>query len=265
MGDILIKIENLSMQYDHNGSKLDVLQDINLSILDGEILSVLGPSGCGKSTLLKLIGGLIRPSKGAISVRGSSPDQARRKREFGFVFQNPVLFNWRNVFRNIMLPAEIFGKEELHASELKSASARKRAYEMIDLVGLRGFERAYPYQLSGGMQSRVAIARVLSYRPSILLMDEPFGDLDELTRTKMNIELMRLWAATKCTIIFVTHSIQEAIFISDRIIVFSSLPGKIIEKVEITIPRPRKLDIQETKDFGDYASFLRNTLGVGVI
>jgi NitT/TauT family transport system ATP-binding protein len=193
---------------------------------------------------------LGEPSEGAISVKGVPAGLARRNREFGFVFQNPVLFKWRNVLENVCLPAEVF----------RDRKAKERAVALIELVGLKGFENAMPSQLSGGMQSRVAIARALSFEPSILLMDEPFGDLDELTRIKMNLDLLNIWENIGATVVFVTHSIPEAVFLSDSVVVMTPRPGKIREIVKIDLPRPRSVGIQETEKFLELTRHLRNLL-----
>lgn len=258
MNNNLIEIQDLALVFSKNGSKLNVIRNLNASINSGEFVSILGPSGCGKSSLLKLVGDLLKPTSGKISVRNKSPEKARNDREFGFVFQNPVLFNWRTVLENVLLPFEVFN----HTSHSLDKEDVEHALNMIGMVGLQGFESTYPSQLSGGMQSRAAIARALSYKPSILLMDEPFGDLDELTRTRMNLELMRIWEATKSTVLFVTHSIVESVFLSDRVLVMGPRPSTIIKEVIIDIPRPRKLFIQETPEFNKYISLLKQAIGL---
>lgn len=256
----IIEANDLAVSYSRAEKALDVLRGLNLAVREGEFVSILGPSGCGKSTLLKTVGGLIAPHAGQISILGKSPDEARKSRAFGFVFQNPVLFGWRTVTSNILLPSDVFRRDG--AGGWSRQKWGEKAAEMIDLVGLHGFEQAFPNQLSGGMQSRVSIARALIYEPQILLMDEPFGDLDELTRTRMNLELLRVWKATKCTILFVTHSIPEAIFLSDRVAVMSMRPSRIMEELAIEVPRPRRIDIQETEAFTRYSKVLRQAIGL---
>lgn len=257
-----IDIRDLHVAFPYDGGELEVLWDLSLEVKGGEILSILGPSGCGKSTLLKIIGGLLGFKSGTVLIGEDTPEAAKQHKAFGFVFQNPVLFGWRTVLDNVMLPAEIFSEQHEANGESDSRNWPKIAQEMIELVGLKGFEKAYPNQLSGGMQSRVAIARALSYHPDILLMDEPFGDLDELTRNHMNSELIELWEAKRSTIVFVTHSIHEAIFLSDRVAVLSQRPSRVKEIVQIDIPRPRGLDTVSTKPYLNYTKQLRETLGV---
>ena len=207
------------------------LTDINLDIQPGEFISLIGPSGCGKSTLLRLVGDLLTPTNGTIRVNGKSPHQARLDQEYGMVFQAPVLFEWRKIIDNVMLPLELRG--------MSKQERLARAHQLLELVELKGFENHYPWQLSGGMQQRAAIARSLAIQPRLLLMDEPFGALDEMTRERMNMELHRIWRDTGTTIIFVTHSISEAVFLSTRVVVMSSRPGQIllIVPVELKIPR----------------------------
>lgn len=238
---------------DNGSPPLEVLEGINLDVTEGEFLSIVGPSGCGKSTLLRLIGGLRQHSSGELNINQKTPDEARKDRTFGFVFQNPVIFEWRTVSDNIKLPGEIF----------KEPISEARVEELIQIVGLVGFENAYPRQLSGGMQSRVAIARVLSYNPKILLMDEPFGDLDDITRERMNLELLRIWDSTNLTIIFVTHSISEAVFLSDRVAVMSSKPSRIKDLLPIDLQRPRRADIRHKSRFVNLVEVLRKELEIG--
>lgn len=250
----IICISNLGISYErinHVNNVLEVLKGLNLNINEGEFLSIIGPSGCGKSTLLKAISDLIPSTDGRINIHGKTPDIARKDRLFGFVFQNPVLFEWRTVLENVRLPAEIFGDD----------SIREDAQYFIDLVGLTGFENSLPRQLSGGMQSRVSIARALVYNPEILLMDEPFCALDEITRDKMNLELLRIWHKTKKTILFVTHSISEAVFLSDRVVIMTPRPSSIKKEIEINLPRPREFKIKEDLRFIEYTHILRQELG----
>jgi NitT/TauT family transport system ATP-binding protein len=221
-------------------------------IQPGEFISLIGPSGCGKSTLMRLIGDLTQATSGAIRVKGKSPERARADRDYGIVFQSPVLYDWRTVQRNVELPLEVMG---VGASERS-----RRATEMLELVGLREFVKAYPWQLSGGMQQRVAIARALVFAPSILLMDEPFGALDEITRERMQQELLTIWARTNATVIFVTHSIPEAVFLSDRVVVMSPRPGRIASIVAVDLPRPRDIVTRESPRFFALATEVREQL-----
>jgi NitT/TauT family transport system ATP-binding protein len=257
-----VDIVGLRLSFPRHGNALEVLRDLNLEVGIGEFVAILGPSGCGKSSLLKTLGGLLNPSGGLINLLGDLPHQARRKRRIGFVFQNPVLFPWRNVLQNILLPAEVFGYKGVNGDESARADWVERAQRMVDLVGLSGFERAFPRQLSGGMQSRVAIGRALSYEPEILLMDEPFGDLDELTRTRMNLEMLRLRSATRCTVLFVTHSIAEAVFLSDKVAIMSPRPSRIADELRIELPSRRTLAVQDTPRFIEYTKFLRRAIGI---
>ncbi|MDP2364663.1 MAG: ABC transporter ATP-binding protein, partial [Ignavibacteria bacterium] len=223
----IVGIEKITKYYNN----LHVLDEISFNVNAGEFVSVIGPSGCGKTTLLKIISGLIKPTKGDIVIKGNSVDLALKKREFGIVFQNPVLLPWRNARENIELPLEI-----LDYKTLKNSSRR-----LLEIVGLKDFENFYPKELSGGMQQRVAIARALILEPSILLMDEPFGALDEITRNRMNLELLRIWKEEKVTtsaIVFITHSIPEAVFLSDKIVVLSHRPAKVERIIDVDLPRP---------------------------
>lgn len=254
-----ISISDLDLTFRHNGAELTVLRALSLEAKEGEFLAIIGPSGCGKTTLLKVIGGLQTFSSGRVSLGGDSPSEARKQQAFAYVFQNPVLFRWRTVLQNVLLPSEIYRNHPANGDR-KKASREKIALEMIELVGLKGFENALPNQLSGGMQSRVALARALSYHPDILLMDEPFGDLDDLTRTRMNSELIRLWGARRSTIVFVTHSIHEAIFLSDKVAVMASRPSRIKEVINIDIPRPRDPGIEFTPSYSAYMKQLRRAL-----
>ncbi len=231
------------------------LEGIDLEIARGEFVSLIGPSGCGKSTLLRIVGDLIAPSNGTVTVNGKSAEQARRDRDYGMVFQAPVLFDWRTVEDNVKLPLEILGQD--------SATRTKRAREMLELVELGDFLKHHPYQLSGGMQQRVAIARALAFQPSILLMDEPFGALDEMTRERMNDEVLRIWEQTGTTILFVTHSIPEAVFLSSRVVVMSARPGRITTVVDIDLPRPRNEDTRETRRYFELVTEVREALRRG--
>ncbi len=234
----------------HSYDSLHVLRDINFQIQEGEFVSIVGPSGCGKTTLLKIVGGLLPPLRGHISIKESSLDVAVKKRELGFVFQNPVLFPWRTVLKNVELPLEIIG----------DTSPLAEAQELIELIGLKEFAGYYPDALSGGMKQRVSLARALVFNPDILLMDEPFGALDELTRERMNLVLLDIWQKTKKTILFVTHSLSESVFLSDKVIVLSDRPATIAAVRDIQLPRPRAIETKSSKEYLDQIQWLRNQL-----
>src|SRR5205814_6144773 len=221
----------------------------------GDFVSLIGPSGCGKSTLLRLIGDLTTATAGDVRVNGKPARQARLDRDYGMVFQAPVLMDWRTVQRNVQLPLEIMG--------FSGAERTRRADALLDLVELREFATKYPWQLSGGMQQRVAIARALAFDPKLLLMDEPFGALDEIVRDKLNQQLLELWERTRKTVVFVTHSILEAVFLSTRIVVMSPRPGRIIDVIETNFPKNRTLDIRETPEFLQVAHRVREGLRQG--
>jgi NitT/TauT family transport system ATP-binding protein len=231
------------------------LEGIDLEIARGEFVSLIGPSGCGKSTLLRIVGDLIAPSSGTVTVNGKTAERARRDRDYGMVFQSPVLFDWRTVEDNVKLPLEILGQD--------AATRTARAREMLELVELGEFLNHHPYQLSGGMQQRVAIARALAFQPAILLMDEPFGALDEMTRERMNGEVLRIWEQTGTTILFVTHSIPEAVFLSSRVVVMSARPGRITKVIDIDLPRPRNEDTRETRRYFELVTDVREALRRG--
>ncbi|HYU50320.1 MAG TPA: ABC transporter ATP-binding protein [Candidatus Limnocylindria bacterium] len=228
------------------------LETIDLSIREGEFVSLIGPSGCGKSTLLRLIGDLTAPSAGDVRVNGKPARQARLDRDYGMVFQAPVLMDWRSVARNIELPLEIMG--------FSREERTRRSAELLRLVELEGFEARHPWQLSGGMQQRVAIARALAFDPKLLLMDEPFGALDEMTRERMNLELMKIWGRTGTTIVFVTHSIPEAVFLSTRVAVMSARPGRITKIVDVDLAQPRTVDTREDRRYFELVTEVRETL-----
>ena len=247
-----IHIAGASMVFDARGERLLALADIHLDIAEGEFVSLIGPSGCGKSTLLRLIGDLLRPSAGRIMVRGKPAEDARRARDYGMAFQQPVLYDWRTVERNVQLPLELMG--------VPRKERASRARELLELVGLADFARRYPWELSGGMQQRVAIARALSFRPSILLMDEPFGALDEMTRERLNMELLNIWSKTRTTVVFVTHSIPEAVFLSDRVVVMTPRPGRIDTVVQVDLPRPRGAEIRQDPRFFQLIAAVRARL-----
>jgi NitT/TauT family transport system ATP-binding protein len=228
------------------------LQDINLDIQAGEFISLIGPSGCGKSTLLRLIADLISASEGDLKVNGKDPHQARLDRDYGMVFQAATLYDWRTVAKNVQLPLEIMG--------YPSHARKTRAQEMLELVELGKFGNHYPWQLSGGMQQRVAIARALAFEPSLLLMDEPFGALDEFTRERMNLELLRIWRQTNITVVFVTHSIPESVFLSSRVVVMSPRPGRITKVIDIDLPYPRDFETRELPRFFQLVTEVREHL-----
>jgi NitT/TauT family transport system ATP-binding protein len=230
-GAAAIRVEGVGMTFSTPAGPVQALAGASLTIAPREFVSLLGPSGCGKSTLLRLVADILEPTEGRIEVGGEPPGVARRRRVFGFVFQDATLLPWRSALQNVLLPLEIGGD---------ARRGRAEALDLLGLVGLRGFEEAYPWQLSGGMRQRVAIARALVTRPQVLLMDEPFGALDEITRENMNQELLRIWQATGTTILFVTHSSPEAVFLSDRVVVLTRSPGRIKAIVDIDLPRPRR-------------------------
>ena len=232
--------------------RIEALRGIDLEVSPGEFISLLGPSGCGKSTLLRIVGDLVAPTAGIVEVNGKTAPQARLDRDYGIVFQQATLYDWRTVLRNVELPLEIMGK----AKEERETRAR----QMLDLVQLGDFATRFPYQLSGGMQQRVAIARALSFEPAILLMDEPFGALDEMTRERMQAEVLRIWTTTGTTVIFVTHSIPEAVFLSSRVVVMSARPGRIAGIVEIDLPQPRDDVTREHPRFYEKLTEVRETL-----
>jgi len=228
------------------------LEAIDLTIAQGEFVSLIGPSGCGKSTLLRVIGDLIHPTAGQVLVNGKPASRARLDRDYGMVFQAPVLFEWRNVTSNVELPLEILGRPR--------AERKARAKEMLELVDLGAFGEYYPSQLSGGMQQRAAIARALAFEPALLLMDEPFGALDEMTRERMNSEVLRIWERTGTTIVFVTHSIPEAVFLSSRVVVMSARPGRITKVIDTDLPRPRSDETRESPRYFELVTEVRETL-----
>lgn len=244
----MITLDRVTKTY-HTVTALD---NISLSIAQGEFLALIGPSGCGKSTLLRLIADLIQPTAGVITVKGKTPTQSRQDRDYGIIFQSPVLYDWRTARRNVALPLEIAG----WAYDART----QRAQTMLQLVGLAEFAELYPRQLSGGMQQRIAIARALALSPALLLMDEPFGALDEMTREYLQQELLRIWQHTGATVIFVTHSISEAVFLSDRVVVMSPRPGRIAATVPIDLPRPRDIETREAPGFFALVTEVRERL-----
>jgi NitT/TauT family transport system ATP-binding protein len=231
------------------------VESIDLDVRPGEFVSLIGPSGCGKSTLLRIIGDLVEPTSGNVVVNGKSARQARLDRDYGIVFQDAVLYDWRTAARNIAMPLELLKWDRAKRAE--------RVAEMIELVELQGFADHHPWQLSGGMQQRVSIARALSFSPALLLMDEPFGALDEMTRERLNAELLRIWQASGSTIVFVTHSISEAVFLSTRVVVMSRRPGRIAAIVDVDLPQPRNADTREEPRFFELVTQVRDRLREG--
>ncbi len=249
----VIHVDDVNKIFNQGSSEEVVaLQDINLGVQSGEFVSLIGPSGCGKSTLLRLIANLIEPTTGTLSVNDKSPEEARMNGEYGMVFQAATLYNWRTVIRNVQLPLEIM--------KYPKAERQQKAHTMLELVELDSFANHFPWQLSGGMQQRVSIARALVFEPSILLMDEPFGALDEFTRERLNMELLKIWEDTSVTIVFVTHSIPEAVFLSSRIVVMSPRPGRITEIVENDLPYPRVFETRDTPEFHSQVARVREHL-----
>src|ERR1700749_520210 len=252
---LAVDAKGVSLTFAPAAGEVQPLSKIDLQIAAGEFVSFIGPSGCGKTTLLRVIADLEQPTAGTIAVDGVTPDEARLKRHYGYVFQAPALYPWRTIERNVMLPLEIMGYS---AEERKARAARYLA-----LVNLSGFERKFPWQLSGGMPQRGAIPRALAFDPALLLMDEPFGALDEIVRDHLNEELLQLWRTTGKTVLFVTHSISEAVFLSSRIVVMSPRPGRIIDVVDCNFPPDRPLEIREAPEFLKIAQRVRNGLRLG--
>ena len=251
----VVRVSGVDKRFDAGGRSVSALSGIDLEIGKGEFVSLIGPSGCGKSTLLRLIGDLTQPSSGTVEVNGKAAHAARLGREYGMVFQAPVLFEWRSVEDNVKLPLELLGMER--------GEREDRARQMLELVELGDFARHHPYQLSGGMQQRVAIARALALQPAILLMDEPFGALDEMTRERMNAEVLRIWQQTGTTIVFVTHSIPEAVFLSTRVVVMSARPGRITRVVDVPLAHPRTDDTREEPAYFRIVTEVREALRAG--
>jgi len=251
----VIGINNLSLTFETNDGPVHALSDIDLTVAPGDFVSFIGPSGCGKTTLLRVIADLETPTAGDITVNGVSPHEARLARAYGYVFQAAALYPWRTIARNVALPLEILG--------LSKAEREERVHRNLELVNLTGFEKKFPWQLSGGMQQRASIARALAGEPDLLLMDEPFGALDEIVRDHLNEQLLQLWDKTHKTVVFVTHSIPEAVFLSTRIVVMSPRPGRIHDVIESDLPRDRTLDIRETPEFLKIAHRVRDGLREG--
>jgi NitT/TauT family transport system ATP-binding protein len=251
----VVEVRRVNLVFQAADSPVYALSDIDLTVAEGEFVSFIGPSGCGKTTLLRVIADLQAPSAGGLLVNGVSPREARLARAYGYVFQSPALYPWRTVEGNIGLPLEIMG--------LPAAERRARVARVLDLVNLKGFERKFPWQLSGGMQQRVSIARALSFDPALLLMDEPFGALDEIIRDRLNDQLLDLWRGTGKTVLFVTHSIPEAVYLSTKVVVMSPRPGRIIDVIDCDLPRDRTLDIRETPEFLALGHRVREGLRAG--
>lgn len=252
----VVEIKGLSLTYEAADGPVYALSNVDLQIDEGEFVSFIGPSGCGKTTLLRVIADLEQPTGGHIHVNGVSPEEARVRRDYGFVFQAPALYPWRTIQKNIELPLEIFG--------VSKTERREKALKQLELVNLIGFENKFPWQLSGGMQQRASIARALSFDPKLLLMDEPFGALDEIVRDHLNEQLLKLWGKTRKTVLFVTHSIPEAVFLSSKIVVMSPRPGRIIDVIDASaLGRERTLDIRETPEFLKIAHRVRTGLRAG--
>ena len=245
-----VDLRNVSMTFYSGDRVTDALKDISFSVLEKEFVTLIGPSGCGKTTVLRIIANTINPTSGEVVILGDTPRNIRKKRQIGFVFQDPALLSWRTVINNINLPLEVMGKKDEGI----------KATDLLKLVGLDGFENHYPDEISGGMQQRVSIARALSYNPTFLLMDEPFGALDLITREKMGQELLHICEKTEKTVLFVTHSIEEAVLLSDKILVMSARPSTIISQVDVDLPRPRDLNIRDDMEFIRLTKLLRDML-----
>ena len=255
MSDAVVAASRLGLTFHTNDGPVEALSNVDLTIGKGEFVSFIGPSGCGKTTFLRVIADLEQPTAGTITVNGMSPELARKARAYGYVFQAAALYPWRTIERNVGLPLEIMG--------ISKAEQAERIKRTLDLVNLTGFEKKYPWQLSGGMQQRASIARALAFDADLLLMDEPFGALDEIVRDHLNEQLLVLWARTRKTICFVTHSIPEAVYLSTKIVVMSPRPGRVTDIIESTLPKERPLDIRETPEFLAIAHRVREGLRAG--
>lgn len=254
-GDVVIEIDRLNLTFAAKDAAVQALTDVTLSIARGSFVSLIGPSGCGKTTLLRVIADLQKPTNGKVLVNNMTPEAARRSHAYGYVFQAPALLPWRTINQNVSLPLEIM--------RFSKAERQKRVADNLALVQLGEFGKKYPFQLSGGMQQRASIARALAFNPDLLLMDEPFGALDEIVRDKLNLELLRLWEKTNKTVVFVTHSIPEAVFLSTHIVVMSPRPGRIHDVIECHLPKQRDLDIRDTAEFAEIARRVRDGLREG--
>ncbi len=250
MNDLVVKADQVAKVFGQGEGQVVALENISLQIERGEFISLIGPSGCGKSTLLRLVGDLLSPTSGSLEVNGKTPKQARLDRDYGIVFQKATLLDWRTVTKNVELPLEIMNTDDREAT----------ISDMLELVQLDEFADHYPWQLSGGMQQRVAIARALAFKPALLLMDEPFGALDEMTRELMQQEVLRIWDETETTIVFVTHSIPEAVFLSTRVVVMSSRPGRISDVIRTVLPHPRDEDTRDSQQYYERITEVREAL-----
>ena len=253
--ETVISAQSLDLTFQTNDGPVHALKDVNLNITKGDFISFIGPSGCGKTTLLRVMADLDQPTDGAITINGVSPKAARESRAYGYVFQSAGLYPWRTIGKNIRLPLEIMG--------ISKSEQKARVEKVLKLVELEDFEKKFPWQLSGGMQQRASIARALAFDADILLMDEPFGALDEIVRDYLNEQLLKLWHSTEKTICFVTHSIPEAVYLSTKIVVMSPRPGRIIDIIESDLPDKRPLEIRDTKEFIDIAQRVREGLRAG--
>ena len=255
MSEPVISAKNLNLVFETADDTIEALKDVSLDVFKGDFVSLIGPSGCGKTTLLRAIAALEHPNDGYLAVNGMTPEEARKERSYGYVFQAAGLYPWRNISKNISLPLEIMG---YNRSEISS-----RVKKVLELVELTGFEKKFPWQLSGGMQQRASIARALSFNADILLMDEPFGALDEIVRDHLNEQLLRLWKSTNKTICFVTHSIPEAVYLSTKIVVMSPRPGRIIDIIDSPLPNERPLEIRDSAEFLTVSQRVREGLRSG--
>ncbi len=253
MAEPFIHLSGVRKLYRRRDAEYLAISDASFDVMPGELVALVGPSGCGKTTLLKILAGLHAHDGGEVKI-GSATHPFDPTRDVGMVFQQPLLLKWRRILENVLLPAEILG--------LPPAASRERAMQLLDLVGLSGFEQKYPYELSGGMQQRAAIARALIHDPKLILMDEPFGALDALTREKMNLELLRIWKESQKTIIFVTHGISEAVFLGTRVVVLTAGPARMADNITIELEHPRTLDMKTNKEFGDYTRRIYRLLGM---
>lgn len=249
----IISMSNVRKVYSKNGADFLAVSDVTMDVMPGEIISLVGPSGCGKTTVLRILAGLHKHDGGTIRI-GTTDGEVDLSRDLGMVFQQSLLLKWRSILNNVLLPAEILG--------LPSGPARKRALELLEMVGLSGFENSYPYELSGGMQQRASIARALIHDPKIVLMDEPFGALDALTRERMNSELLQIWEKSRKTILFVTHSIQEAVFLGSRVVVLTAGPARMAANIKIDLPYPRTLEMRTLPEFGAVTRQIYGLLGM---
>ncbi|MHA6689618.1 ABC transporter ATP-binding protein [Devosia sp. A449] len=249
-----ITIENLSLTFNTSSGPLTALQDVSFDIASGSFLSVVGPSGCGKSTLLKILSGVLPASSGRILFDGEPVDKEKIQGQVGYVFQRALLLPWRTALENVVLTMEVARRG------MKRAEREDEARRWLEIAGLKGFENRYPHELSGGMQQRVSICRALAFKPRVLLMDEPFAALDEITRETLQEELLQLWAQTETTVVFITHSIPEAVLLSEQIIVMSARPGRVVERIEVPFPRPRAEAMRELPEFVSMASHVRSLL-----